>query len=185
MISSSLMTALQIAAIAIAAISAITDWRLGRIPNWLTFPTIIVPPIVLLVVDGRDAAIASLAGILFCVVAPYLLFRSRAMGAGDVKLFAGLGALLGAFLGIEAEFFSILIAALFALIGLAARGVLMRTLSNTFYLALNPILPKAKRRKIERALLDRVRLGPAVLIGTFIAIMLRNPYFLAQIGGAT
>lgn len=185
MISSSLMTALQIAAIAIAAISAVTDWRLGRIPNWLTFPAIILPPFVLLFVDGKDAAIASVGGIALCVVAPYLLFRSRAMGAGDVKLFAGLGALLGAFVGIEAEFFSILVAALFALIGLAAQGVLMKTLSNTFYLALNPILPKSKRRKIERALLDRVRLGPAVLIGTCIAIMLRNPFFFSHIGGAT
>lgn len=181
MMTCSIAVPLQIAAIAIATIAAITDWRLGRIPNWLTLPAIVLPPFILLATDGASAALGSLGGMLFAAGAPFLLFRARAMGAGDVKLFAGLGALLGTFVGVEAEFYSIVAATLFAFVRLAAAGTLMRTLSNTFFLALNPILPRVKRRRIERALLDRVRLGPAVLIGTCLAVALRNPFFLSQI----
>jgi len=72
------------------------DIRQRRLPNWLTLPGFAV---ILLVaaVSGHGAAAALGAGLLAAV---YLLIHAvapAAMGAGDVKLALGLGALTGCF----------------------------------------------------------------------------------------
>ncbi len=74
------------------------DIRHRRLPNWLTLPGFAV--IMLLAVgSGRGPAAALGAGLLTTV---YLLVHEvapAAMGAGDVKLALGLGALTGCFGG--------------------------------------------------------------------------------------
>lgn len=74
------------------------DIRQRRLPNWLTVPGFAV--ILLIAADsGRGPAAALGAGLLATV---YLLVHEvapAAMGAGDVKLALGLGALTGCFGG--------------------------------------------------------------------------------------
>ena len=74
------------------------DIRQRRLPNWLTLPGFAV---IMLVAagSGRGPAAALGAGLL---VAVYLLVHAAApaaLGAGDVKLALGLGALTGCFGG--------------------------------------------------------------------------------------
>ncbi len=74
------------------------DIRHRRLPNWLTLPGFAV---VLLVASasGRGAAAALGAGALSAVYLLVHLVSPTAMGAGDVKLALGLGALTGCFGG--------------------------------------------------------------------------------------
>jgi prepilin peptidase CpaA len=74
--------------------------------------------------------------------------------------------------GIEAEFYAFAAAALHAPAWLAWEGRLLRTMSNSMWLAVNPLLPKARRREIKREALTWFRLGPAIFAGTLVAALL-------------
>ena len=48
-------------ALLIAAIAAVTDFRTGEIPNWLTLPPLVAAPLAYGMMDGLWAAVASIA----------------------------------------------------------------------------------------------------------------------------
>ncbi len=81
----------------LAALS-IYDIRKRRLPNWLTLSgaAVIVSVAAL---HGRGASAVLGAVALFAVYAAVHLVSPAAMGAGDVKLAIGIGALTGAFGG--------------------------------------------------------------------------------------
>jgi leader peptidase (prepilin peptidase) / N-methyltransferase len=72
------------------------DIRLRRLPNWLTLPGAAVI-IVLAAVHGHGVAAVLGAVALFAFYAVVHLVSPAAMGAGDVKLAIGIGALTGTF----------------------------------------------------------------------------------------
>jgi prepilin peptidase CpaA len=81
--------------IALLAWAAAIDVRARRIPNWLTFPTIATGLAQSLLASSRLGPGQSLAGIGAGFGLTFVMFVLRAMGGGDVKLFAGIGAWLG------------------------------------------------------------------------------------------
>jgi leader peptidase (prepilin peptidase)/N-methyltransferase len=85
---------------ALAWMGALTgyDIRQRRLPNWLTLPGFAV---IMLVAtgSGRGPAAALGAGVLATVYLVVHEVAPAAMGAGDVKLALGLGALTGCFGG--------------------------------------------------------------------------------------
>jgi prepilin peptidase CpaA len=162
-------------AVLITAIAAVTDWRTGHIPNWLTLPPIALAPIVHGVLYGWRGLLASGLGILLCGLVPYFLFRKGAMAGGDVKLFAAVGGIAGVLVGFEAEMFAFIAAAFFSLARLAWHGKLFKTIGNTFFLGLNPILPSKWRREVEPELMSSLRLGGAIFAGTLVAVMKEHP----------
>ncbi|MBT8492174.1 MAG: A24 family peptidase, partial [Deltaproteobacteria bacterium] len=87
------------AAVAFAAVAATTDVRRGVIPNWLTLPVLVGMPVVWLVSHGPVAMAYSILSAAACALVPFVLYRFGAAGGGDVKLLAGLGALVGLDLG--------------------------------------------------------------------------------------
>ena len=168
-----------LACLALTAIAAVFDARTGQIPNWLTLPPLVVAPLVWLAYGGlwrpdRGSFAGSLLSMFLCASVPLLLWRQRAIGAGDVKLFAGVGALVLLDTGISAVFFSFCAGALFALARLAWEGKLLQTLSNTFFLAINPVLPKKFRRSISHELMTKMRFAAAIFVGTLVAALSNN-----------
>lgn len=119
---------LAVGAVTIAA--AVADLRDRRIPDVLTLPIVVAAPLVRGFFDGAPGVIAATGGVVLTALAPALLWRAKAMGAGDVKLAAAIGGLAGVTLGVE-----IVIAALFFVcvhaIGVAlVRGELRGLLSD-------------------------------------------------------
>jgi len=174
--------------IAVAAVAAWTDFRTGHIPNWLTFPVIPLGVVLngLATLHGPrgfiEGALASLGGVLVCSLAPGLMFYKQLVGregaepvggGGDVKLFAALGALLGYYHGIEAEFFAFCAAGIFGMASLAWHGRLLRAMGYTLFIAVNPVLPRKWRRDITPELLTKIRMGGAILAGTCVAALAR------------
>ena len=78
----------------LALVAAVTDWRRGEIPNWLTLPPLVLAPAAFALFVSPGAALVSIAGIFICGLVPYLLFRQDAIGGGDVKMVAAIGGLL-------------------------------------------------------------------------------------------
>ena len=176
------------AAVIVTAIAAVADLRKassllgeGEMPNWLTAGPIFVAPIAHALmgfaiqktwhatwVEGGS----SLLGAVSCAVVPGLLYRQDAIGGGDLKLLVGVGAMLQPHLGLEAEMYAFFAAGLIAPAFLAYEGKLFRTIKNTALLALNPLLPKRKRKQVEPTLLTWFRFGPAIFLGTALAAYL-------------
>ena len=75
---------------------SIYDFRERRLPNWLTLPGAAVI-LAMAALHGRGAPAALGAVALFAVYAVAHLVSPAAMGAGDVKLAIGIGALTGTF----------------------------------------------------------------------------------------
>src|SRR4029077_8909898 len=89
--------------------SAVIDWWMFKVPNWLTFPVIISGWVFGLIHtlgghivagDGVGGIGDSLAGTLVGSVL-LLAYMIGGMGAGDVKMTMGFGSWLGAFFGIN------------------------------------------------------------------------------------
>lgn len=83
------------AALVIAAIAAVVDARERRIPNWLTYPGIVGGVLLHGLLQGWKGMGSALAGCLLAGGIFLLFYLVRAMGAGDVKLVAAIGSLLG------------------------------------------------------------------------------------------
>ena len=163
----------------VAAVSAWTDLKTGHIPNWVTLPALacgIVGHVALgwYVAGWRVGlweGVTALAGAVLCGIAPAIMFWKGAMGGGDLKLFAALGALCQPMIGIEMEMYAFVVAALVAPARLAYEGRLFAVLKNTASLLLNPLRPREARREVPPEMMTWFRLGPAVFVGSVAALV--------------
>lgn len=94
---------------AIAAVSAVTDYRSGKIYNLLTFPAILAGFVCAGVV-GTDALIQAFTGFGLATAIFLPMFVFGILGGGDVKLLMALGTVLGGRGVLELSVVTILIA---------------------------------------------------------------------------
>lgn len=169
-----------VAAVLIAAIAAVIDWKTGLIPNWLTLGPLAAAPLLHAALGFKSEGASgagwsfgySAAGALLCGLAPGLIFIAGGGGGGDVKLLMALGALLGPVVGLEAEMYIFVGATLYSMGWMAYEGKLMATLGRTFTLVINPFLPREKRRELPEAMMAELRFGPSMFVGTCLAVYL-------------
>jgi prepilin peptidase CpaA len=88
-------TAVALMFIPLAIIIAYMDVRYRRIPNKLVLLTLLGGLIVNTVFDGTHGLLVSLAGSALAFALMFFLHAFGTMGAGDVKLFAAIGAVFG------------------------------------------------------------------------------------------
>lgn len=157
--------------VVVVAIAAWTDWRTGLIPNWLTLPCIAGALIAHLVLGGPWGILLSGIGLLVSAATPLFLFWRDAMGGGDVKLFAAIGALLGPHLGLKAQLVSFTIAAILALVVMAWRGTMFRTFANAFLNLVAPLLPEDRQPEVSSELTSTMRIGFSVFVGTTLVLV--------------
>jgi prepilin peptidase CpaA len=115
--------------------AAVFDVRYRRIPNWLTVSGFVLGVAMNAVIGPPDGGIMlSLIGFAVAFGIYLALYALRAMGAGDVKLMAATGALVGWERWFGIFFVSALVGGLMALILAAARGRLKRTFFNVGFI---------------------------------------------------
>lgn len=173
--------AVFLVAIAVAAIAAFTDWRRGEIPNWLVYGALALGPVLhvgrtLAAKESMESALTeggyAIVGALVCALVPALLYRQGAIGGGDLKLLAALGAILQTMHGVEAQMYGFFAAALVAPARLAYEGKLIATLKNAFTILANMFMPKGKQQVVEETALSWFRLGPPLLFGVALTAFL-------------
>lgn len=165
---------LTITTILVAALltATITDLKSQRIYNWLTFPLMLTGIILHTVIGGLDGTLLSLAGFglgLAVMVVPFLFGM---MGAGDVKLMAGLGALLGASNIFTAFIFTCLAGGVYSLVVLLRhRTQVGRIFANIKMTIMNMLVARRfEYEPVADAVLPRLCYGVAIAIGTTIAV---------------
>lgn len=107
---------IQVLLLAIVLTASVTDIRERRIPNWLTFPAILVGFAVNIFLDPSNGFWDSLEGLGVALLLYIPLFALRAMGAGDVKLMAAVGTLVGPTNWLGIMFFTAIIGGVLAVI---------------------------------------------------------------------
>ncbi len=117
--------------VALVGAAAWSDWRTGRIPNWIPLPAALLGIGLQSWHGGWAGAVQSLTGAglgLAIFMAFYLL---GGMGAGDVKLFGAVGSLVGPQSLVLVFVITGLLGGAAALLLAAARGKLRITLQRT------------------------------------------------------
>jgi prepilin peptidase CpaA len=176
---SGLQTLLTLAVL-VTLVAAIWDQRTGLIPNLITYPLLALGAITHLVLSSMlfpnvswpMLLLETTAGAGLCALVPFLLWRKSAMGGGDVKLLAGLGAMLGPSVGLELELYAFLSAVVMAPVVLSYRGELGVTAKRSWVMLTNP-LRKAKAKKLAKSEpLTELRFGPAICLATVLVAFL-------------
>lgn len=110
------------------------DFRTRRVPNWLTVSAALVGLLINTLHAGKQGLYFSLQGFflaLFCLLPMVLL---RAMGAGDWKLMAAIGAILGPRMMLVVLVAAIFISGFMALVMVIRAGKIKETFMNMFIL---------------------------------------------------
>ena len=92
-----------------------TDLRSSRIPNWLTFPAMGVALLAHAWPDGFPGVLFSLAGLGAGLGLFLILYVTGSIGAGDVKLMAAVGAIMGPYGALLSGLLAIMVGGLYAL----------------------------------------------------------------------
>ena len=117
-------------AVAVAITAAAIDVQQHRIPNRLTYPTMVAGVLLHTYFQGWRGIKASLMGLLLAGGIVFLFYAVNAMGAGDLKLFAALGAMVGPSYGLKIVLTSAVAGGIMAIIYALYRGRLRATLVN-------------------------------------------------------
>jgi prepilin peptidase CpaA len=115
------MDLIQGVAAVTASLAALVDVRSRRIPNWISGGALVAGFVVHGWQAGFSGILMSLAGAAlgFAILLP--LYAIHAMGAGDVKLLAGLGALVGPQVLVSVAIYAAIAGGAIALVILARR----------------------------------------------------------------
>ncbi len=131
-------------AVVVAAIALLTDIRYRRIPNWLTGAALLIGIVVNVWQSGVQGGVQSLegAGLGFAALLPFYLFRT--MGAGDVKLLAAFGSLVGPQMLIGVAVYGSILGGVQSLIVLRRLGRISVTIHQLVFMRVLPAASGAK-----------------------------------------
>ena len=162
----------QIAVLALGLGAAVfTDVRTRRIPNWLT-GAIVGAAFGLAFGGGPVTPMRALLGL---VVGLALMLPGHiigATGAGDVKLMAAVGAVVGPDVIFRAFLYSAVAGGVLAVVVAVRRGRLGTTLKATTNLVTQPVHAKRAIEASDRA--NRFAYGPAIAVGTFFSLVVHS-----------
>jgi prepilin peptidase CpaA len=161
--------AADVALVVFVCAAAWWDVRTQRIPNVLTV-TGLTAALVLRAPLGVDALMHGLVGVGITLLVSVVLYALRAIGGGDVKLLAGIGAFLGSREIVGALGLIAVLGAAFALLSVIRRGVLPLLIFNTMDLvkSLASLGHAGQSRKLETPAALTVPYAVPIALGTLI-----------------
>jgi prepilin peptidase CpaA len=166
------MTAISLFVLAAGlAAAVVTDVRSRRIPNGLTAAIAITG---FLLAFTRTGSITPGQAALGLFLGLGLMLPGHvigATGAGDVKLMAAVGSLVGPSLVFTAFLCTAVTGGAFAIAVAARRGRLRATLEGTGQLVTAPVLARSEIEAPARR--NRFAYGPAIAVGSLIAVLWR------------
>jgi prepilin peptidase CpaA len=154
----------------LAVIITYYDVRYRRIPNPFVLATLIGGVAINGLFGGLPGVFASLGGCAMAFGLMFMLHIFGAMGAGDVKLFAAIGAVTGAHLVLPTFIVVVLTGGLLALISVIRAGVLISTMHRVLQILVG-MLPgwEMPRFAVPADRTHTIPYGVAITIGSIIS----------------
>lgn len=138
----------------VAVILIVAAWIDGkelRVPNWITFPMVLAGLIFNASTGGWEGLQDALIGMVVGLATLLPLYAVGGMGAGDVKLMAGLGAWLGPVVAWNAFVVSVVVGAVMAIIMVLWRKSWTKHYTNFLMIAIEWMTVKNPRELAKTA----------------------------------
>jgi len=149
------------------------DVRYRRIPNLLVLATLVAGISINIAFSGVPGMVSSLEGFALAFFPMLLMHIFGAMGAGDVKLFGAVGAVLGVSQVPLAFVVVVMLGAVLAVYTMLRAGTVFSTLHGVLRIFVG-ILPgwEMPRFKIAPDRKHTIPYGVAIMLGSLIAVVL-------------
>lgn len=153
-----------------------TDIRTGLIPNRLTFSAMGVALLAHGWLNGPEGMLFSLVGLGTGFGLFILYYLAGGMGAGDVKLMAAIGAIVGAYGALVSGILAILVGGIYALGAMCYQWGFADTGRKLIHAVQGFFVVGAKSFSQELALPFRLRYGLAIGVGTLLFWLGFHPF---------
>ncbi len=162
-----------IAAVVVSLTAAVADIQCMRIPNWLTYSAMLFGVGYHTMVGGTHGFLFGAGGLFLGLALLIVFYLAGGMGAGDVKLMAAVGALLGPKDVFIAFLFTALVGGIYAIILLVLRfrvmGAAVRLTAMSS--ALRPRTGSPPPTVDNRGRLTVLNYGVAIAAGVLLSII--------------
>jgi len=163
------METVMVVALAAVLVTAIgTDLHSGLIPNRLTFSAMGLALLAHAWLGGFPGMLFSLAGLGTGFGLFLLLYIAGSIGAGDVKLMAAVGAIVGAYGALVSGILSIMVGGIYALGAMCYQWGFVATGQKLALAAYGALLTRGKVWAKDLQLPFRLRYGLAIAGGTLL-----------------
>ncbi len=135
-------------------LAAYIDGKQLRVPNWLTFPLVLSGIAYQAWCSGWLGVEAAVVGLVVGLLCLLPLYSVGGMGAGDVKLMAGIGAWLGASTTFSAFCVSAVVGAVLAVLMVVRRGDYREHYTN-FWMILSEFMQIQNPRQLSQIAAER------------------------------
>ena len=169
-------TVFQLFLIPLAALVIYYDVRYRRIPNSFVLATLIAGLILNFAIGGVRGGISALGGCIFAFILMFMLHVFGAMGAGDVKLFAAIGSVIGAQLVLQTFVVVVLTGGVLAFFNILRTGIFRTTMIRVLQIFVG-MLPGWQMPKFSVPADRRLTVpyGVAITIGAIISTAIFKP----------
>jgi prepilin peptidase CpaA len=157
--------------IPLAVIITYYDVRYRRIPNAFVLATLLSGLALNFILGGLQGVMASLGGCIFAFTLMFILHVFGAMGAGDVKLFAAIGSVMGAQLVLPTFFVVILTGGVLAVCLMLRTGAIKDTMQRVIQILVG-LLPGWQMPRFSVPADRRLTIpyGVAITFGSLISL---------------
>jgi prepilin peptidase CpaA len=160
------------------SIAVYTDTTRQKLYNWLTFPTLAAGLIFAYARGGGPELFSAFLGFLFAFGVAFILFVTKGIKAGDVKLIAAVGAWVGKSLILQTFVLIFLAGGILSILATLRYGTFLATMAKVkrFFVAL--FVPGMNPQgELQESLNKYVPYGIAIAVGTVLSLLYPNFLF--------
>jgi prepilin peptidase CpaA len=161
---------------ALLAIASFSDLHFSKIPNWLTFSGAAIALSFHAWTSGVQGLLFSLAGLGAGLGLFLILYVSDGVGAGDVKLMASIGAMVGPYGALLCGLLAVMVGGGYALVAMCYHWGLYGTVQNLLRAAQGLLLIGKHSWSQELKLPFHLRYGLAISGGTLLFLTGFHPF---------
>lgn len=167
---------LATALVTVLVVAVVVDLRSSRIPNWLTFPAMGFALAAHTWLNGVQGTLFSLAGLGAGLGLLLLVYLAGGIGAGDVKLMAAVGTMVGPYGVLSVALLSALAGGIYALGAMGYQWGVAAAGQRLVYAAYGAVLVGGTAWTRELQLPFKLRYGLAIAGGTLLFVFGLHPF---------
>ncbi|HKX27756.1 MAG TPA: prepilin peptidase [Blastocatellia bacterium] len=156
----------------LAAIITYHDVRYRRIPNSFVLGTLVSGLVTNFATGRWEGLVSSLAGFSLAFALMFIQYYFGGLGAGDVKLFAAIGSLIGFKLVLPTFLIVLLIGGVVAAVSMLKAGVVRQTMVNVWMILTGLLMGWKMTHRSEMVKTNlTIPYGVAITFGSLISIV--------------